>query len=51
MCIMYFGTGNAEICKFTALSSHFPHKVGKKSYQGKGILSGRDKVCVGLRLG
>ena len=45
MYIVYFGTGNAEIYKFSAFKLHSPQKVRKESYQGKGVLSSRDKVC------
>ena len=47
ICIMDFGTGNAEICKFIALNLLSP--IGaQKSHQSKGVLSGRGKVCVGM---
>jgi hypothetical protein len=48
---MAFGTGSAEICKFSALILHSLHIIHKKSYQGKGVLSGDGKVCIEMRLG
>lgn len=47
ICIMDFGTGNAEICKFIALNL-LSSINAQKSHQSKGVLSGRGKVCVGM---
>ena len=48
---MDFGTGNAEYCKFTALSLHLSHKVSKKTYHGKSVQSSGDKFCGTTPLG
>jgi hypothetical protein len=48
--ILDFGTGSAVICRFNAFSLQSPHKVFKKGYHGKCVLSDRGKVCVRMRL-
>jgi hypothetical protein len=47
---MHLGTGNAEICKLSALILHSLHKIHKESYQGIGVLSSHGEVCIEMCL-